>query len=483
MIKSLCDVGQVKIVTLPASTMAEHPLKKRRTGKPKSHNGSAKRKAGDVFVRAKRRSFALSEETKRVIELVKRGKNVEMIGQAGTGKTFTLKRLMRSMENANIPYVMTASTGRAALNVGGQTIHSFSGAGIGDQEPETYIKKVCNSSWYRKAWRRPKVLIIEEISMIGMEYFDLLDKVARAARKKDLPFGGLQVVVCGDFLQLPPVNAKYVFHSQVYQQLFGKKENKVVFRDIKRQSCPKLIGILQDARVGHLTQASIDMLLSCVNKPVPEDLPVKPMILFARRVDVQQYNMKELEKLPGETHTFRYKWQPSRTISKKENEIVHNNLCRNLQAPMELHLRVNAQVMLVKNMPNVVPRKFNGSMGIVIKFCPQTKAPIVRFTDGSTMLVPLAEWTGRKGKGKYIQYPLILGWALTMHKAQGATVDCARIDLGRNASQANQAYTALSRVRTLEGLYLDDLDASAFRAHAEALDYHLSIGECSIPSE
>jgi ATP-dependent DNA helicase PIF1 len=451
---------------------SQHPLKRRRVPKRKAQ--------GNIFERAKRKSKQWSEETRKVIRLVKEGKNVEMIGQAGTGKTFTLKRLMMVMDRMYIPYVMTASTGRAALNIGGQTIHSFSGAGIGDQYPELYIKKVCGSRWYRKAWRRPKVLIIEEISMLGMEYFDLLDKMARAVRKTDLPFGGLQVVVCGDYLQLPPVNAKYVFHSQIYQQLFSDKTCKVVFRDIKRQSCPKLIRILQDARIGHLSQWSIDMLTACVEKPVPEDLPVKPMILFARRMDVRGFNMKELDQLEGECKKFLYTWQPSPSLSQTENEIIHKTLQRNLQAPMELCLKVGAQVMLVRNMPDLVPPKFNGSMGVITKFCPNTKAPVVKFTDGSVVVVPKCEWTGPRGKGKYIQYPLILGWALTIHKAQGATVDCARIDLGPKVSQANQAYTALSRVRSLDGLFLDDFDPSAFRAHAEALAYHVAIGECSI---
>lgn len=389
---------------------SQHPLKRRRvTNRKVQHN---------IFESAKRKTKAWCKETKTVIRLVKEGKNVEMIGQAGTGKTFTLKRLTMVMDRMYIPYVLTASTGRAALNIGGQTIHSFSGAGIGDQDLEVYIKKVCGSPWYRKAWRRPKVLIIEEISMLGMSYFDLLDKIARTVRKNDAPFGGLQMVVCGDYLQLPPVNDKYVFKSKVYQQLFSDKACKVVFRDIKRQSCPKLIRILQDARVGHLSEWSMNMLTSCVNKPVPERLPVKPMILFARRMDVHGFNMKELDSLEGDRKTFTYTWQPSPSLSNMENQIIHKTLQRNLQAPMELCLKIGAQVMLVRNMPDLVPPKFNGSMGIVTKFCSSTNAPVVKFTDKSTVVIPKCEWTGPRGKGKYIQFPLILGWALTMHKAQ-----------------------------------------------------------------
>ena len=384
----------------------QHPLKKR-----KAPNHAA------IFTRPKRR-FQISPETKKVLELVKAGKNVEMIGQAGTGKTTCLKRLARMMNLEDIPYVMTASTGRAALNIGGQTIHSFCGAGIGEEDEDVYLKKVTNSSWYRKAYKRPQVLIIEEISMLSMKYFDLVNRLAQAVRKSKKPFGGMQVVVCGDYMQLPPVNAEYAFNSQVYQSMFGDQSCTVVFKDIKRQTCPDLIKILKEARVGQLSQDSVDKLNACVDKPVPETLPVKPMILFARRYDVKSYNMDELAKLEGEAKVFNYTWLPSTSLSKIQNDMIHNALKRNVQAPPELHLKVGAQVMLVYNMPDLVPPKFNGSMGVVTKFSEESGAPFVKFTDGSVVMIPKNEWTGPKKKGQYMQYPLILGWALTIHKGQ-----------------------------------------------------------------
>ena len=385
---------------------SQHPLKKRKAA---SH--------ASIFNRPKRR-FKLSPETKKVLELVKVGKNVEIIGQAGTGKTFTLKRMFRMLERLDIPYVAAASTGRAALNIGGQTIHSFSGAGIGDEDEGVYLRKIQFSPWYKKAYNKPKVLVIEEISMLGMDYFDLVDRLARVARKCDKPFGGLQVVVCGDYMQLPPVNASYVFNSNVYKEMFGDQKSTVVFKDIKRQSCPKLIKILQEARVGKLSEESISQLEACVDKEVPPTLPVKPMILFARRVDVKGYNLRELEKLEGETKTFHYQWIPAPSLSQKENQIIRKNLERNVQAPMELLLKVGAQVMCVRNIPEAMPPKFNGSMGIVTSFVKETNAPVVQFTDGSQFVIPKVEWPGPKKKGAYIQYPLILGWALTIHKAQ-----------------------------------------------------------------
>ena len=408
--------------------MSQHPKPpnpKGLPGTPFPLKKQAKRKAPNhaaIFQRPKRNGFQVSKETKQVIKLIKTGKHVEMIGQAGTGKTFTLKRLARAMQSMRIPYVMTASTGRAALNIGGQTIHSFSGAGIGDEDLSVYIAKVTKSPWYKKAWNRPKVLIIEEISMLGMKYFELLDKVGRAARKCNKPFGGLQVVVCGDYMQLPPVNAQYVFNSQVYKDMFGDKKSTnstVVFNQIRRQSCPKLIKILQEARVGKLSQESVDQLKACVDKDVPETFLVKPMILFAQRADVRGYNMDELNKLEGDTTTFAYTWQPSPSLSHSENEFIRKNLERNVQAPTKLELKVGAQVMMVRNMPELIPPKFNGSMGIVTGFHKDNQSPVVKFTDGAEVVLPKIEWKGPKGKGIYIQYPLILGWALTIHKAQG----------------------------------------------------------------
>jgi ATP-dependent DNA helicase PIF1 len=363
--------------------------------------------------------MVLGKDTEQVIDLiVRQKKSVEMIGQAGTGKTFTLKRLAYAMSNKYMNFAMTASTGRAALNVGGQTIHSFAGTGIGDEEEHVYIQKVTRSPWYRKVWNRPKVLVIEEISMMGLKYFELVDRVARAARKCDKPFGGLQLLVCGDFMQLPPVNAEYVFKSKVYKELFGKHTNTVLFKDIKRQTCPKLIKILQEARTGVLSQESIALLTACVNKPIPEDLPVDPMILFARRADVRGYNLAELEKLDGAEKMFNYAWQPSPSISDKENEMIRRNLERNVQAPVRLSLKIGAQVMLVRNMPKLCPPKFNGSMGIVTGYFKDTPHPVVKFVDGSEITIMPAEWWGPKKKGCYIQYPLILAWALTVHKAQ-----------------------------------------------------------------
>jgi ATP-dependent DNA helicase PIF1 len=402
--------------------MSQHPKPSGLLGTPFPLKKQPKRKAPNhaaIFQRPKRRGFQLSKETKRAIELVKTGKHVEMIGQAGTGKSTCLKRLARTLQSMRIPYVMTASTGRAALNIGGQTIHSFSGAGIGDEELSVYIAKVTKSPWYKKAWNRPKVLIIEEISMLGMKYFELLDKVARAARKCDKPFGGLQLVVCGDYMQLPPVNAQYVFNSQLYKEMFGDTKSTVVFNDIKRQSCPRLIKILQEARVGKLSQESVDQLKACVDKDVPETFLVKPMILYAQRTDVRGYNMEQLNKLEGDTMTFQYTWQPSSSLSHSENEFTRKNLERNVQAPTKLELRVGAQVMMVRNMPELIPPKFNGSMGVVTSFHKDNRAPVVKFTDGAEVVLPKIEWKGPKGKGIYIQYPLILGWALTIHKAQG----------------------------------------------------------------
>lgn len=422
--------------------------------------------------------FVLGKDTQKVIELITHARtHVEMIGPAGTGKTFTLKRLAWRMQTLGIPYVMTASTGRAALNIGGQTIHSFSGCGIGDEDAKVYIQKVTKSPWYRKAWTQIRVLIIEEVSMLTLEYFELLDAVAKAVRKSDKPFGGLQVLVCGDYMQLPPVRGEYVFKSKIYKQLYGSHANTVVFKDIKRQSCTDFIKILSEARLGNLSDDSIAKLKACVEKPVPKDLAVEPMILFARRTDVHGYNMDKLGGLDGDAKVFKYTYLPAASLSQKQNDVIESKLKRDVQAPMELTLKVNAQVMLLRNMPKLNKPKFNGSIGIVTSFHPETNHPIVKFVDGLEIPILPAEWHGAKKKGTYIQYPLMLGWAWTIHKSQGSTIDCARIDLGSNANMPNQAYTALSRVRSLDGLYLDAFDPDAFRAHPEARAYHAEIGE------
>lgn len=373
-----------------------------------------KRKNGGGEKSDKRRKFGgISPDTQQVIDLVLQGKNVEIIGPAGTGKSFTLKRLIATLKRRHLNFAITASTGKAAIHIGGQTIHSFSGAGIGDQELEVYLKKIKRSRWYRNQWTKTRVLIIEEISMLNKDYFDLLDNIARSIRKKDEPFGGLQVVVCGDYLQLPPVDAGFAFEAEAYKAL---KFQTVVFRNVKRQSCPRLLRMLAEARIGQLTAESIKLLQDCVDKKVPADLGIEPTLMFARRAQVRDHNLERLNRLPGKSRIFKHSFVESPSLSTLQNEMVHRSLCKNVQAPPELKLKVGAQVMLVRNMMHL--RKFNGSMGIVTKFHPTTNAPTVKFADQTEMEIPKCEWKGPNGKGCYIQYPLLLGWCSTIHKSQ-----------------------------------------------------------------
>ena len=358
----------------------------------------------------------MGKDTRRVLELVQTGNNVAIIGQAGTGKTFTLKQVIRHLHQTNRAFAVTASTGRAALNLNGTTIHSFSGAGNGEASESVYLSKM-KSPWYRKAWSNIQVLIIEEISMVGKLYFELINKMAQTARRNTSLFGGLQLIVCGDFLQLPPINADYVFLSPIYQQLFPSK-NTVLFQDIKRQTCPRLIKILGEARIGKLSSESIRLLKQCLDKPVPETFPIQPMILFSTKVNVMEYNMNKLDKIQEDPKVFHHTWQASSNESSQTNTKIYTDLLKNAAMYPTLTLKIGAQVMLTRNYLKKTPKKFNGSMGIVTGFDNQTNHPIVQFADGHTLTISLACWKGPNSKGTLIQYPLILAWALTIHKAQ-----------------------------------------------------------------
>lgn len=294
--------------------------------------------------------------------------------------------------------------------------------------------------------------------MMGAYMFELLDKLGQAARHQpSKPFGGITLVMCGDFYQLPPVNKEFIFTSPIFESVFPK-DQIVEFTQIKRQTDPKFIQLLQQVRHGDVTPEVVEMLQSRVGATPPSDLITEPMVVHPRNVTVQNHNSSRLNKIDSPAKTFMYTWQPSSDLDEVANRRIHKDLLKSAPMLPTLVLKVGAQVMLTKNMPQLVPRKFNGSMGIVMEFHPKLGCPIVQFDDGSTVLINQNTWKGPKDKGCIIQYPLLLGWAITIYKSQGASFSNMQIGLGPAAARPNLVYTGLSRCRSLEGLYITEFD-------------------------
>jgi len=367
-------------------------------------------------------------------------------GPGGCGKTMALRNLQ-----LGVPAAYTAATGVAAINLpNGSTLHRWAGIGLARESAPALAAKVRRDA--RLRWLTVKVLIIDEISMIGAELFDKLDYIARYIRDIDIPFGGITLVLSGDFLQLSPINDNWVFKSKVWNEL---NLHVVHFTNMIRFVDRPYFEMLLRARKGCITDEDVEMLRGCTRKLTGDILPT---VLYARKVNVNELNNKELEKLPGEEHIIE---SICRGISQEDAEAMFD-------IPKRLRLKIGAQVMLRVNLDTEL---VNGSRGVVVDITPSVV--LVLFRNGETVSIEKYKWDHEEGrKNFYItQFPLILAWAITIHKSQGATLDYVQCDLGTTIFAAGQAYIALSRVRGLASLELEHLSRKKIFADPEALEF------------
>jgi ATP-dependent DNA helicase PIF1 len=399
-------------------------------------------------------------------------RNIFLTGAAGVGKSFCISLLTDFLQEQDIFFGVTATTGVAALNVGGSTIHSWSGMGLADEEGMRLLDKVSEN---RKAFNRikqSKVLIIDEISMAKADLIEKLDIVCQFIRNSERPFGGIQVIFVGDFLQLPPVFNKFERESFAFEAPAWKaaKVYTLHLSEIVRQHDePAFAEFLNEVRVG--TRKDFDILNECINREFPED-GIVPVKLFCKNIDVDRFNQQELEKI--KTPSKRY-------YSVDEGgEQWKQFFDKNCRAPSVLELKVGAQVMLLKNM-DVAAGLVNGSVGVVEKM--HSDSVEVKFTTGETHVVEAHKWELKQieddGLGNMLpkliaarkQIPLKLAWALTTHKAQGATLDRAELSIN-DAFADGQVYVALSRVRNLRSLRLNTFHPSKISVNQKCLNFY-----------
>ena len=409
-------------------------------------------------------TLELSTEQTVAYRDVVSGRNVLITGQAGTGKS-TLLKLLRAKYGEAL--AVTASTGIAALGVGGTTIHSFAGLGLAKGRAAAIATHITSEKG--RAYNniiRCKILALDEVSMVSADLFEKIDQVFRMVRRTDVSFGGVQLLALGDFLQLPPVArmgeppAQFAFECDAWVEAAISVH---VLTRVYRQADQPFADALGHLRVGNIQHPSIAMIAGRKGA-VPPDDGIRPTIVHTHNVDVDRINQVELDQLPGQEHL--YCAQDTGQSEAKEK------LDRDCLAPRELKLKVGAQVMLLANV-DLDAGLVNGRLGLVTKL--GAGAITVCFGADQVVNMEWHKWNIMRSNHEVAatreQFPLKLAYAITIHKAQGITLDRIVCHLGRTFDYG-QAYVAVSRVRTLEGLFLVGGSRHCFKAHPKALAFY-----------
>lgn len=400
-------------------------------------------------------------EQRLALEVMLQGHSVLLTGAAGSGKTYALNEFITHAKKQGKHVSVTATTGLAATHLNGTTIHAWSGMGIHDELPNSFFEHLSKAR--RETIEKTDVLIIDEISMLHDYRLDMVDHIAKKVRGSDAPFGGIQVVLCGDFFQLPPINRAdgkqggFVVASRAWQEL---DPSICYLSEQHRQDDDAFLEILNALRAGDIRRRHAEALLDRIGAELPSNNAVTE--LYVTNLNVDTINESRLAGIDGETHTYRM------STTGKENYV--ETLKRSCLAPETLVLKKGALVMCIRNSPD---KKFaNGSLGVVVDFEPLLGYPIVQLRSGKEVTVGLETWELRDGTRKragITQIPLRLAWAITVHKSQGMTLDAARIDL-RKAFVEGMGYVALSRVKRLDSLSLLGLNNMSLRVSRDALE-------------
>lgn len=400
----------------------------------------------------------------KALALLKSGKNVFLTGSAGTGKTYVLNQYISYLKERKVPVAITASTGIAATHMNGMTIHSWAGFGIKSRLSRANLVTMRGKKYLKKHLEETNILIIDEISMLHKNQLDMVDQVLCFFKGDDRAFGGIQVVLCGDFFQLPPIGnyaekskEKFAFMSKAW--LDANLQVCYLTEQYRQEGDNVLNGILNEIRSAEISYRSIELLKKAESNLLnQEEVPTK---LFTHNADVDQLNLIELEKLSGRSKKFK--------ASTKGNQKLVETLKKSVLAQEYLELKEEAKVMFVRNNPE--QGYVNGTLGKIVEFS-EEGYPIVKTIQGKKITVKQETWGIHDDFGKVLasldQIPLRLAWAITVHKCQGMTLDAAMIDLSKTFERG-QGYVALSRLKNIENLQLSGFNEMALRVDGLAL--------------
>lgn len=395
------------------------------------------------------------------LDILKTGANVFLTGEPGSGKTHTLTSYIKWLTERGIEPSVTASTGIAATHVGGMTIHSWSGIGIIDELSSEDLDRILSKEHVVKRIQKAKVLILDEISMLSAGTLSMVDEIMRTARHDSRAFGGVQMVFCGDFFQLPPITrggreTEFAFSSSAWRSAMPLT---CYLTEQHRQEDDVFLDILSAIRSGSFDHSHASKLTSRSHDG--EDPLTDIPRLYTHNTDVDSLNEKQLQTLTTTPHTFVMEETGPTTLTE--------GLKRGCLSPSTLTLKKGAIVMCTKNNP--AGGYVNGTLGTVIDFAKPSGEPIIETHDGREIVITKNEWIieeNGKIRAKIAQVPLRLAWAITIHKSQGMSMDAAAIDLSKTF-EYGQGYVALSRVRSLDGLTLLGWSENATTLHPEIL--------------
>jgi len=391
------------------------------------------------------------------------GNSVFLTGAPGAGKTYVLNEFIRRANRAGKNVAVTASTGIAATHIGGTTIHSWSGLGIKDFLSDWDRQTLAKNDRLIKRYNSVDVLVIDEVSMLHGHRLDMVNEVAKLLRKSTEPFGGLQVILVGDLFQLPPISrgsdvADFAHLSAAWAEL-NPKICYITEQHRQAQAGDPLLGLLEAMRRGDVNELHEAALTERMREQRPGDLVVTR--LYSHNMDVDSINDRHLKEIADESKT--YQAQTSGQTAKVEQ------LQKSVLAPERLELKKGAEVMFVAN--NFGAGFVNGTRGRVVDFDGDT--PIVQLPNGREIKVERHSWKleedGRT-RAEVAQLPLRLAWAITIHKSQGMSLDAAEIDLARSFTPG-MGYVALSRVRSMDGVYLTGINQMALAMHPMIFEF------------
>ena len=449
----------------------------------------------------------LSTEQQIAFDKYIQGENIFITGPGGSGKSELIKKINNHAFEHFKTIQVTALTGCAAvlLNCKAKTLHSWSGIGLGNASIEDLIKKVKSNKFSKAMWKNTHTLVVDEVSMLSLKLFDTLNIIGKIIRGNSKAFGGIQVIFSGDFFQLPPVGDKgepdtqrFCFESEEWNNVFHPS-CQIQLKKIFRQTDETYSSILNQIREGKIKKKSCELLAQYVGRKPDANLVAEPTKLFPTRQKVDSINSGKMSLLTSEEREFKIKYlkdvemtkmdRISRAnFSEKDIQMELDFIANNLICEKDIKVKIGAQVMCVVNIPSDTGLDIcNGSQGVITGFCETTGCPRVKFNCGREMVMTRNVWASDKIPGIGVaQIPLILAWALTIHKSQGATLDAAEIDVGSGIFECGQTYVALSRVKSLEGLYLTSFDVQKIKINKKVKEFYellSSLGEVKVKCE